>query len=656
MLSYKKLYRKLGLTYDQVKVLSSIEYGDSIELIDSYRHSEDFKNGVSFCTSLSKFSGGEAITKELIHKYIAANYPKRAELYSIRNSYEASIKKSVKPNLILSPFKHDMDTLNEVDDVFNTTLDELDDVFDNTSEDIEDCIEECDDTFFGCCDSLVLRRTTLGKRSIADDVMESELFGAKNCAALSSINSTLNMRTAGEIMDAIATDKYETIVEKGFKSVLSNPTSTFRTTCNNVSMDIVLNKLMKYRTIDKSVVRIEELFNYYNFDLENKTGAKFTVETELCNKPWSKNKLLFIGVKAQEEIPIKQNIVILLDISGSMSDNAKETQASVISIVSKLKPGDRLSLIGYSDNDKVLIDNIEVDEHTVDRVIEELFGIDICGCTYASKGLETAYKNIENNMITGGINRVVVITDGDFNFGVHSIDGVEKLILEKKKIGAQLSIIGCGDINTNDELMNTLAKNGDGNYCFVSNAYNVNRNIIEKYNKLMFSVAKDVKAQVEFNPKYVAEYRLLGYENREISHEDFKNDKVIAEPFGSGAHAVAVYELKLNDEFTKLSSDYKYQVPVLIDSNELCTVKIRYKELNEEVSKEISKEVIYDVSTVMGSNSKLAYVLYVVGEYLRKSNFITEKDVERARMILLELEGTILDDVEFELLEELLYQ
>lgn len=419
------------------------------------------------------------------------------------------------------------------------------------------------------------------------------------------------------------TDKYNPIEENNFLNTLINPTSTFRTTCNTASMGIVKSNILGGKTINKSMVRIEELMNYFDYKLEKPIDKLFEINTEVYSR--SKNKkLLFVGLQGKDVIPKKQNIVLLLDVSGSMEQREQQMQASIFTILSKLNNGDKVSLITYSNNDKTIFKNITWNKNNIDKIIQQILSIEIYGCTYGSKALGDAYKLIKSNKIKDGINRVVILTDGDFNFGKTGIDDVEKMILEKKKTGAYLSVIGTGIHNINDHLMETLAKNGNGNYVLVNNLDDVKESILNNYNSLMFTIATDVKAQLEFNPKYVKSYRLIGYENRQLNHEDFANDKVISEPFGCGSKAIALYEIETNNDL-ELKSDLKYQKAELIDSNEICTVKIRYKELNESVSKEISKSVI-ETKQNMSENMKLAYIIYMLGEKLRKSTFFNKKD------------------------------
>ena len=590
-------YTHLGLNYEQIRVLSELTYGDYDRLVKAYRKSDDYKTGVPFCTSLVRFAGNRELTQKVVDEYIL-----NIGLDSEFNFGSFNIPPLERHTMgkgsifqFVSPF-----SASEYESKYSVSLDGLSET---------DCFCDIDEDCF--------------------------------------YNEADYRYTMGRYLDSISTEKFEPIIEKGFKDVLTNPTSTFRTTCNSVSMDMVIHKYLMYRKIDKDMIRLEELLNYCDFDIKNNTDNKFEITTEICDKPGSKNKILFIGVKAQEYIPEKQNVVILLDISGSMGSNTLVTQASIIALVSKLNDGDKLSLITYSSSDEILLDSITVNHETMDKVIETLFSIDISGCTFGSKGLDAAYAKIDENMIEDGVNRVVLITDGDFNFGKYSVNDIKKLALDKKKTGAQLSIIGCGEINTNDELMNTLAKNGDGNYCYVHNLLNIDKSIVRGYNKLMYSVAKDVKAQVEFNPKYVEGYRLMGYENREIGHKDFKNDEVIAEPFGSGSQAIAVYELQMADG-VKLDDEFKYQTRLLYDSNDLCNVNIRYKELDAEESKEITKNVKYynetELNGKMQLNSMIAYCICVYGEALRKSEYIDISDIKTAI--------DMLDDIETEMAKE----
>ena len=348
--------------------------------------------------------------------------------------------------------------------------------------------------------------------------------------------------------------------------------------------------------------------------------------------------MVFVWVKWENVAPSKQNIVLLLDVSGSMSGNVEQMQLTLMTFIAKLNEWDKFSLITYSSNDTTIIDDITFDKSQIDSIIERILTIRITWCTNGSWALNSAYDLIKSNKIEDWINRVVIMTDWDFNFWNCSTDSVEKLILEKKKTWAYLSVIGTWTYNTNDELMETLAKNGNWNYCIVNNLEDVEENVYNKYNKLMFTIATDVKAQIEFNPKYIKSYRLIWYENRTLNHEDFKDDKVIAEPYWCWNYSIALYEVEMNDNSNN-DLWLKYQKSEVVESDELCNVSIRYKELWETESKEESKSILYKNAYVdKDPDLDLAYSLFVVAENLRKSEYINEEDVKTAKLILKQLE------------------
>ena len=462
-----------------------------------------------------------------------------------------------------------------------------------------------------------------------------------------------------EILENTRTDKYEHINETNFLSTLINPTSSFRTNCNTASISNIKEQLEEWYSLRPSMLRFEELLNYYNFSLRNpEQDRKFWVTIKVADKPDSANKMLLVWIKWAETLPTRQNIVVLLDVSWSMRWRQEETQLTIMTLISKLNDWDKFSLITYSDNDKTVIDDITFDKTKIDDIIEEVLSIEIEWFTYWSNWLNQAYKLISKNKIEDWINRVVIITDWDFNFWDCDTDSIEKLILKKKETWAYLSVVWVWTYNNNDELMETLARNWNWNYCVVNSLEDVEENIYEKYNKLMFTIATDVKAQIEFNPKYVKSYRLIGYENRSISHEDFKDDDVIAEPYWSWNYAMAYYELEINDE-RDIKSWLKYQKSEIIDSDELCTVHIRYKELWSIKSKEESTSFKYeDVFVENDVDTDLAYVLYVAGEHVRESEYIDRVDIDNAIMIKERLEKNPeynTTDWKHNLLRELLY-
>lgn len=434
-------------------------------------------------------------------------------------------------------------------------------------------------------------------------------------------NSSFNL-LASVPLDSMTIDDYAPIEEKTARSVFTAPTSTFRMTTSSASMGILFNQLRSGRRVNMNQVRIEELLNYFDYTSEIPTDAKFCIQTELLRKNDSK-KLLYINVQACKEQREHQNIVVLLDVSGSMSGNAEATQATVAAILSKLHVGDTFSLVTYSDRDHTVVDGYQVrDDQDKEILMGYLMGLEIHGCTYGSAGIKTAYELGTKHYHDGWSNQVMLITDGDLNFGITDKGRLKDLIEEKKRSGLFLSVIGTGLWNYQDEKLEVLSKHGNGTYCVVNDLKDVEESIDRRYIALTNIIAKDVKSQVEFNPRFLKAYRLLGYENREIAHEDYADDTVISEPYGSGGHGVALYELEMGDGSAR--SDLKYQTPLLTDSDELCTVKIRYKEPLADVSHEI-EDVVYDQDTGT-KNAELAWFIYCVSEKLRGSDKLDATD------------------------------
>ena len=464
---------------------------------------------------------------------------------------------------------------------------------------------------------LDIGRAVSGKRKLKE-----ELGGGMPLRAPS--RSKKEVEELCDFMEDLATDSYEQIEEKGKQNVFTAPTSTFRMTTNTASMGVVMNQLRSGRDVDLSQVRIEEILNYFDYDAALPQEEKFSIETEILPKGENK-ELLCIHVQGREERREHQNIVLLLDTSGSMSGNSEATQEAVAAIVSTLRAGDTLSFVTYSTKDETVLDGFRIrNEEDRENIMAALLGIEISGCTWGSAGIETAYRLGAKHYRDDANNQVILITDGDLNFGITEKSGLQNLIEEKKKSNLFLSVIGTGLLNYKDDKLETLSKHGNGTYCVVNCLEDVEESIEKRYSSLTNIIAKDVKAQVEFNPRFVKSYRLLGYENRQLSHEDFANDAVISEPYGSGGHGVALYELEMNRGGRPVPSGLKYQTPVLTESEELCTVKVRYKEPLADTSREIEKTVLPEETDTR--NVKLAYLLYCISEKLRRSDRLDEYD------------------------------
>jgi Ca-activated chloride channel family protein len=386
----------------------------------------------------------------------------------------------------------------------------------------------------------------------------------------------------------LRTDSYELIEERGMRSVSVSPTATFRTTYNTAAASVVLSNIRNGSRISPSMVRTEELLNYLRYDLARPEDRMFAVTAEL--KEAGGRSMLFLGIQGKRVSPARQNICFLLDVSGSMSSRAGNMLMSIMAVLSKMSDGDVFSLVTYSSTDKVVFNGLTLDKaRDLDDMLYILMReVYISGMTNGSAGIGKAYDIVEQHMVPDGVNRVIILTDGDLNFGVSDKDGLKALIEKKRSSGAYFSAIGTGIFNLQDDKLEALAKNGNGNYFVVNSRSDIEKNILGSYESLVYPIARNVKAQVEFNPKLVDKYKLIGYENRMLGHEDFRDDAVIAEPFGSGSACVALFALEMCSGSRPSPAGLKYQQAVLADSDELATLTLRYEDAKTGETQELS--------------------------------------------------------------------
>ena len=431
-----------------------------------------------------------------------------------------------------------------------------------------------------------------------------------------------------ELRNNLEYSSYENIEEKGFKNVLNSPTSTFRLTNNTAAFGILTNRIKNSYRHNSNVVRIEELLNIFKYDLSKPTKRIFNINTDVCsiNKD---NGIIFVGVKSASKEVKNRHFVLLLDTSGSMGCNVVYSTMAIMTTVAKMNKGDRLSLVTYSDEDHTIFKNVKITDD-LSELLCYFYQVEINGCTYGSAGIEEAYRIAEKYRVDGE-NRVILITDGDLNFGITSKGGLKDLILEKKKSGVLLSVIGTGLFNLQDDKLETLSKNGNGNYCTIDSIEDVKFNILDNFESMYHTIAKDVKVQVEFNPKFIKEYRLIGYENRSLSHEEFKDDTVISEPLGSDGQGIAIYHVIWNNSENE-KSDLKYSNVVSKDNEHLCSVSVNYKLPDSETSDTLCVELSADKKEnsfeSSSENLKLAYWVAIEGMKLRGSKYIDEEDMK----------------------------
>ena len=350
------------------------------------------------------------------------------------------------------------------------------------------------------------------------------------------------------------TEEYSQWEEQGFNTVLKAPLSTFAADVDTASysnLRRLINSGYELDELPQGAARIEEMINYFSYDYKEPKGMDpFGVTTQISTCPWNDEaKLLMIGLKT-EDIDYSQappaNLVFLLDVSGSMysDDKLPLLQESFGLLAENLTKKDRVSIVTYAGDDRIVLDGVRGDE--TKKIKRALDSLQASGGTYGSKGIETAYKLAEENFIEGGNNRVILATDGDLNIGLTSEEELEELISEKKESGIFLSVLGFGTGNIKDNKMETLADKGNGNYAYIDSLREANKVLVEEMSATLLTICKDVKFQVEFNPEVVESYRLLGYENRALDKEDFNDDTKDAGEIGAGHSVTALYEIILS--------------------------------------------------------------------------------------------------------------
>ena len=345
----------------------------------------------------------------------------------------------------------------------------------------------------------------------------------------------------------------------------------------------------------KDAIRIEEMINYFDYDYPAPTKeatSPLRVTPELAPTPWNpKHLLLHIGLQAKK-LDLAQappsNIVFLIDVSGSMDEPNKLPllKSSFKLLLTQLKPTDRVAIVTYASGTKVALSSTPVKERQkIEKVLDNLYA---SGSTSGSSGIQLAYKEAQKNFIKNGNNRIILATDGDFNVGISNPRELEKFIEKQRESGIYMSVLGFGMGNYRDDMAETIADKGNGNYAYIDDLTEAKKVLVNEFGGTLFTVAKDVKLQVEFNPKYVKAYRLIGYENRMLAKEDFTNDKKDAGEIGAGHTVTALYELVPSDG--KIAQDLRYQHKTLNDqanSGEIAFLKIRYKDPKEKDAKSV---------------------------------------------------------------------
>ncbi len=398
------------------------------------------------------------------------------------------------------------------------------------------------------------------------------------------------------------TEEYAPVNENIFHPALSDPLSTFSIDVDAASYSNMRRFLNNGQMPPKDAVRIEEMINYFDYDYKQPMDATpFSINTEVGTAPWNeKHQLVHIGIQGKE-IPTKDlpasNLVFLLDVSGSMNAPNKLPllKSAFRLLVDQMRPEDKVSIVVYAGAAGMVLE--PTSGSNKDKIMKALNDLSAGGSTAGGAGIKLAYKLAKDNFVTNGNNRVILATDGDFNVGASSNGEMQRLIEEKRNDGIFLTVLGFGMGNYKDSKMEVLADKGNGNYAYIDNLMEAKKVLVTEFGGTMYTIAKDVKIQVEFNPAHVQAYRLVGYENRILNDEDFNDDKKDAGELGSGHTVTALYEIiptGVESSFSPID-DLKYQQTKVSNeakkSKELMNVKLRYKDPDGDKSKLIAQTI-----------------------------------------------------------------
>ena len=425
-------------------------------------------------------------------------------------------------------------------------------------------------------------------------------------------------------------DSYAVIEENSFERTSLSPLSTFSIDVDKASYSNIRRMINSGMPIEPDAVKIEEMVNYFNYNYPQPTGDHpFSIHTEVAKTPWNQQtKIVKIGLQGKtylnDALPAS-NLTFLIDVSGSMgSPNKLPLLKSAFKLlVNQLREQDRVAIVVYAGAAGVVLEPTS-GKHK-EKIMKALDNLDAGGSTAGGAGIELAYKLAEENFKKNGNNRVILATDGDFNVGASSDKAMEELIEEKRKSGVFLSVLGFGYGNYKDSKLEILADKGNGNHAYIDSMQEAQKVFGKEFGGTLFTIAKDVKIQIEFNPNKVQAYRLIGYENRMLADEDFINDTKDAGELGSGHTVTALYELipvGVESDYLKAVDDLKYTKTATATkfSDELFTVKFRYKKPDGDKSIEmvhVQKDDVLEAS----EDFKFASAVALFGMQIRHSKF-----------------------------------
>ncbi|MFV8819889.1 vWA domain-containing protein [Haliea sp. E17] len=427
-------------------------------------------------------------------------------------------------------------------------------------------------------------------------------------------------------------DRFEKIDSNPVKRVAAEPVSTFSIDVDTAAYSFIRRQLNGGVLPQKAAVRIEEMVNYFPYDypLPQDRGQPFSTDIAVIDAPWKAgNKLVRIGIQGYElqGAQPRSNLVFLLDVSGSMNspDKLPLVKQSMNLLLSRLQPEDTVSIVVYAGAAGSVLEPTPVRDKQ--KILDALNRLQAGGSTAGGAGIQLAYQQAQASFVEGGVNRIILATDGDFNVGINDREELQGFIERKRESGVYLSVLGFGQGNYNDALMQALAQNGNGVAAYIDTLGEAQKVLVDEATSALFPIARDVKIQVEFNPATVSEYRLLGYESRILAEEDFNNDAVDAGDIGAGHRVTALYEITPAGQASGVFSESRYVQPAQSGSaaraSEYGYLKLRYKLPDEAVSKLLSQPIAIGDSSDATSlrETRFAAAVAGFGELLRGGKY-----------------------------------
>jgi Ca-activated chloride channel family protein len=432
-------------------------------------------------------------------------------------------------------------------------------------------------------------------------------------------------------------DRFASNDDNPVRLVAETPVSTFSIDVDTASYSFVRRALNEGRLPERNAVRVEEMINYFPYDwaAPSDPAVPFNTSVSVMPTPWNAGtQLMHIAIKGHEltgERP-PANLVFLLDTSGSMQapDRLPLVKSALAMLVAEMGPQDRISIVAYVGSAGTVLEPTAATER--ETILAALDRLEAGGSTAGEAGLREAYRLARSAFIEGGVNRVLLATDGDFNVGESSDEGLKQLVEANRGDGVYLSVLGFGRGNFNDALMQTIAQNGNGTASYIDTLSEARKVLVDEASSTLFPIADDVKIQVEFNPARIAEYRLIGYESRALAREDFNNDRVDAGEIGSGHSLTAIYEITPVGSDARLIDDSRYQAPAPTAdaSDELAFLRLRYKMPGEADSRLIERPVT-DADSVAsfeaaGEDQRFSVAVAAFGQKLRGTDALAGMD------------------------------